>query len=183
MKELEFLKKELEESGKLTTWEEVNYFKYNLSDEAILNNGDCNCPESREIETIKELEETYKEALIFKEYRNRQELGEIKEIGFFSGTKKDKDGDFLELCYINFVEELAKLCTLSKKLGYYEEYFNDLASCGLDEEDEEENDRFIEEKEEFDLLYSQLKKIPDELPQKAEILEDYERVLEIINNL
>lgn len=183
MKDLEFLKKELEESRKLTTWEEVQYFKYNAKDEAVSNGGDCNCPESREITTIKELEEVYKEALTFKNYRNHQELGEIKEIGFFSGTKKDKYGDDLELCYINFTDELLKLCTLSKKLGYYEEYFNDLASYGLDEDDEEECDRFIEEKEEVEFLYAQLKNLPNELPQKAEILEDYERVLEIINNL
>jgi hypothetical protein len=173
----------LEESGKLTTWEEVNYFKYNLSDEAILNDGGCTCPESREITTVKELEEVYNEALTFKNYRNRQELGEIKEIGFFSGTKKDKYGDNLELCYINFVGEIVKLCTLSKKLGYYEEYFTDLVSFGLDEYDEEENNRLIEEKEELEFLYSQLKNISDELPQKAEILEDYERVLEVINNI
>ena len=183
MKELEFLKQELEESKKLTTWEEVHYFNYNLKDEAMLDNGDCNSPDSREITTVKELEEVYKEALIFKDYRNRNEFGEIKEIGFFSGTKKNKYGDDLELCYINFTKELIKLCTLSKKLGYYEEYFNDLASYGLDEEDEEENDLFIEEKEDFELLYTQLKNIPDKLPQKSSILEDYEMVLETINNI
>lgn len=183
MKELEFLKKELEESKKITTWEEVKYFKYNTKDEAITSDEDCNSPESREIITVKELEEVYKETLIFKDYRNRNELGEIKEIGFFSGTKKNKYGDDLELCYTNFTKELTKLCTLSKKLGYYEEYFNDLASYGLDEEDEEEAERFLEEVEEFELLYSQLKNIPDELPQKSSILEDYEMVLETINNI
>ena len=183
MKELEFLKKELEESKKLTTWEETKYFKYNTKDEAITSDEDCNSPESREITTVKELEEVYKEALIFKDYRNRNELGEIKEIGFFSGTKKNKYGDDLELSYISFTKELIKLCTLSKKLGYYEEYFNDLASYGLDEEDEEEAERFLEEVEEFELLYSQLKNIPDELPQKSSILKDYEMVLETINNI
>lgn len=183
MKELEFLKKELEESKKLTTWEEVKRFKYNTKDEAITSDEDYNSPESREITTVKELEEVYKEALIFKDYRNKNELGEIKEIGFFSGTKKDKHGDNLKLCYINFTKELTKLCTLSNKLGYYEEYFRDLEYYGLDEEDEEENDRFIEEKEEFEFLYAQLKNIPDELPQKSSILEDYEMVLETINNI
>lgn len=81
------------------------------------------------------------------------------------------------------LEESEKLCTLSKKLGYYEEYFNDLASFGLDEDDEEECNLFIEEKEELEFLYAQLKNISDELPQKTEILEDYERVLETINNI
>lgn len=180
MKELEFLKKELEESGKLTTWEEVNYFDYTFSDKVRFLD---TYTDGNTIETVKELEEICKKALVFKDYRNRNELGEIYEIGFFSGTKKGKDGDALELSFIGYKKELSKLCTLSKKLGYYEEYFSDLSSFGLDEDDEEERDRFIEEKEEVEFLYAQLKNLPDELPQKVEILEDYERVLEVINNI
>ena len=180
MKELEFLKQELKRSGKLTTWEDVHYFDYNLREEVRFLNTFI---DGRIIETVEELEKIYYNALTFKNYRNKQDLGEIKEISFYSSTEKDEHGDDLELVYINFIEELTKLCTLSNKLGYYEEYFRDLEYYGLDEEDEEENDRFIEEKEEFELLYSQLKNISDELPQKSSILEDYEMVLETINNI
>lgn len=88
-----------------------------------------------------------------------------------------------EIDAIEFWDTVRDYIYYFKEATGYETYFNDLASYGLDEEDEEESERFLEEVEEFELLYSQLKNIPDELPQKSSILEDYEMVLETINNI
>lgn len=165
MKELEFLKKELKESEKLTTCEEIYYFDYNLRNEVRFLN---TYSDGNIIETVEELESIYNSALTYEDYRNRQEPGKIVEIQFFSGTKKGKDGDNLELSFISYKDELVKLCEMFKKIEDFEEYFDN-----VEKEERECIDikKFENNRIKVNQILLDLSLINKNLPQKKEVFQ------------